>query len=70
MAYNSDEEEMFPEGLVEVAHAIVGFHVPGIYVSAPGRRTNSYTEYGFIEVKRAERREEKRPILQFQTESE
>ena len=23
---------------------------PGIYVSAPGRRTNSYTGYGFIEV--------------------
>ena len=55
MAYNSDDEEMVPDRLVEVAglieatldgpikvtfhvHAIVEYHVPGIYVSAPGRR--------------------------------
>ena len=34
---------MVPEGLVEVAHAIVDFHVPGIYVSAPGRRVPTRT---------------------------
>ena len=34
MAYNSDEEEMVPEGPVEVAQAIVAFLVPGIYFSA------------------------------------
>ena len=43
MAYNSYEEEMVPEGLVEVAHAIVGFHVPGINVSAPGKQVPTRT---------------------------
>ena len=46
MAYNSDDEEMVPDRLVEVTGLveatldglIVEFHVPGIYVSAPGRR--------------------------------
>ena len=55
MAYNRDDEEMVPDGLVEVAlliqatldgliavtfhaQAIVEFHVPRIYVSAPGWR--------------------------------
>ena len=51
MSYKSDEEEMVPERLVEVAHAIVEFHVPGIYVSAPGQASaNSYTEYGLIAI--------------------
>ena len=43
MANNSDEEEMVPDGLVEVAHAIVDFHVLGICVSAPGRRVPTRT---------------------------
>ena len=34
---------MVPDGLVEVAHAIVEFHVPGIYVSVPGRRMPTRT---------------------------
>ena len=51
MAYNSDEGEMVPEGIVEVARAIVGFHVPVIYVSGQVG-ANSYTEYGLVEVKR------------------
>ena len=51
MAYNSDDEEMVPDRLVEVAGLVeatldglieVTFHVhaiaAGIYVSAPGRR--------------------------------
>ena len=43
MAHNSDQEETAPEGLVEVAHAIVEIHVPGIYVSAPSKRVPTRT---------------------------
>ena len=46
MAYNSDEEEMVPEGLVDVAHAIVEFHVPGICQAG----ANSYTKHGLIAI--------------------
>ena len=64
MAYNSDEEEMVPEGLVEVAQANVEFHVPGICFRPRQAGANSNTEYGLVEVKRAEGREETRPTPQ------
>ena len=37
MAYNSDEEEMVPEGLVEVAHAIVEFSCAQYLCFRPGQ---------------------------------
>ena len=71
MAYNSDDEEMVPDGLVEVT-GLIEATLDGLQEGA-----NSHTEYGLVvsehspcKVKSAESREKTRQILQSQKKTE